>query len=60
MCEKPMMKQVCSYCKECYGEIECSPEQVGRVTHGICTDCYDREMKKIDDIINHSKGGDIT
>lgn len=41
---EPTIACVCMYCKREYKRILCSPDQVGLVSHGVCSDpaCIER------------------
>lgn len=42
------MSKVCSCCHRVYGWITCSPENAGKVSHGVCATCYKRIMSEMD------------
>jgi len=39
------MRQICYECKICYGRKE--PLEDDSETHGLCPECFEREMQKI-------------
>jgi len=47
------MKRICCKCGKCYGEKE--PLENKAETHGYCDECFEKEMKKIEETQHKEK-----